>query len=377
MSDPFLNVARERLDSSEPIPAHLVCARSRAEWHRAVESHPDTASRRADWRRGLMAVVWQLATRTGRNMVTAPKKGATWAVMAAEAGVSRSTLADRLAWLLERGLLVRVTPGTTPRFRPGTLRGALDDGRGNEAATYVLTVPADLAQALDEDDQGDGEEFRARASAPTVDDWRDAPWPAETLPVELTRTPKPHVVDVGEETFPDVRARETPAPAAPVAAWPAAATPGTKAEMLAACERLRAEDPILRKMSARHLRSLLRRLFQLGATVDDVRHVLHHQPGGGAWPLAAAPRFVPGWVRWRVHAWLTPDSSPDGEGIRLSSPLPSQVREAYRRRIRCEQTARTTALAEARTCRGDAAAGAALARQHLMAALSRAPQRAA
>lgn len=323
-----------------------------------------------------MAVVWQLATRTGRNMVTAPKKGATWAVMAAEAGVSRSTLADRLAWLIERGLLVRVTPGTTPQFRPGTLRGALDDGRGNEAATYVLTVPADLAESLAEDDQ-DGGKFLTRASDPALDDWRDVPWPAETLPVELTRTPKPLVVDVGEETSPDVRARETPAHSAPVAAWPAAATPGTKAEMLAACERLRAEDPILRKMSARHLRSLLRLLFRLGATVDDVRHVLHHQPGGGAWPLPAAPRFAPGWVRWRVQAWLTPDSSQGGEGVRLVSQLPSQVRVAYRRRIRSEQTTRMTELVRARAYRGDAAAGAALARQHLMSALSRAPKGAA
>ncbi|GAB3910272.1 hypothetical protein GCM10027612_87760 [Microbispora bryophytorum subsp. camponoti] len=341
-----------------------------------MESHPDTAARRADWRRGLMAVVWQLATRTGRNMVTAPKKGATWAVIAAEAGVSRSTLADRLAWLIERGLLVRVTPGTTPRFRPGTLRGALDDGRGNEAATYVLTVPAALAESLAEDDQGGGE-FLTPASDPAEDDWRDVPWPAETLPVELTRTPKPHVVDVGEKTFPDVRARETPAHTAPVAAWPAAATPGTKTEMLAACKRLRAEDPILRKLSARHLRSLLRVLFRLGATIDDVRHVLHHQPGSRAWPLEAAPRFVPGWVRWRAQAWLTLDSSSSGQDVRLASPLPSQVREAYRKRIRSEQTARTTELAEARTHRGDAAAGAALARQHLMAALSRAPKNAA
>ncbi|MEU7889865.1 hypothetical protein AB0B54_30555 [Microbispora bryophytorum] len=377
MSDPFLSVARERLDPAEPIPAHLMCARSRAAWHRAVESHPDTAARRADWRRGLMAVVWQLATRTGRNMVTAPKKGATWAVIAAEAGVSRSTLADRLAWLIERGLLVRVTPGTTPRFRPGTLRGALDDGRGNEAATYVLTLPADLAQALAEDDQGTGGQFPTGASDPATNDWRDVPWPAETLPVELTRTPKPHVVDVGEKTSPDVRARETPAHTAPIAAWPATATPGTKTEMLTACKRLRAEDPILRKLSARHLRSLLRVLFRLGATIDDVRHVLHHQPGGSAWPLEAAPRFVPGWVRWRVQAWLTLDSSSSGQGVRLASPLPSQVREAYRRRIRCEQTARTIELARARAYRGDAAAGAALARQHLMAALSRAPKGAA
>ncbi|MFF4128364.1 hypothetical protein ACFYYP_32995 [Microbispora rosea] len=377
MSDPFLSVARERLDPSELIPTQLVCARSRAAWHRAVESHPDTAARRADWRRGLMAVVWQLATRTGRNMVTAPKKGATWTVMAAEAGVSRSTLANRLAWLLERGLLVRVTPGTTPRFRPGTLRGALDDGRGNEAATYVLTVPADLAESLAEDDQGDGGQSRTSAFDPAGDDWRDIPWPAETLPVELTRTPKPHMVDVGEKTLPDVRARETPAHTTPAAAWPATATPGTKAEMLAACERLRAEDPILRKLSPLHLRSLLRVLFRLGATIDDVRHVLHHQPGGRPWPLEAAPRFVPGWVRWRVQAWLTPDSSPGGQGVRLASPLPSQVREAYRRRIRSEQTARTTELAKARTYRGDAAAGAALVRQHLMAALSRAPKGAA
>ncbi|MBB4944323.1 hypothetical protein FHR32_008729 [Streptosporangium album] len=115
-----------------------------------MQEHPDAGGRRADWWQRTMAVVWQLATRTGPDRVTSPKLGATWAVLAEAAGVSRSTLADRLRWLRECGLLVVLTTGSTARYRRGTMCGLADDGLGNLAAEYILTLPAEVLAALDD-----------------------------------------------------------------------------------------------------------------------------------------------------------------------------------------------------------------------------------
>ncbi|MER5649685.1 hypothetical protein [Streptosporangium sp. NPDC002524] len=321
----------DRLDPDTVIPDHLSRAPSRAFWLRVVEELDDAGSRRADWWARTRAVVWQVATRTGADRVTSPRLGATWAVLAETSGVSRSTLADRLRWLQARGLLVVLTPGSTVRYRRGTASGLIDDGLGNLAAEYILTVPLEAFAALDDADIA---ELFPIEEAPPADDWRDVPWPAETLPVDLTRTPTSlSGVALSEESdaSPGAGARRTPA--IPRPQWSATATPGTKKEMLLACERLRAEDPMLRKLSALRLRSLLRRLFGAGATIRDVWHVLNHQPDGRAWTVSRDLYSVPGWVRWRVRAWL------DNDGA-LKATLPSLRSAACAAAQLAEQKAR-------------------------------------
>ncbi|TMR22462.1 hypothetical protein ETD86_11480 [Nonomuraea turkmeniaca] len=343
-----------------PLPEGLARAASRALWLRVVAAHPDAGVRRGDWRRGLDAVVWQLATRTTRTMLTVPAKGATWAIMAADGCVSRAVLADRISWLIARGLLVRAVAGSTPRYRRGTRQGLDDDGLGNLAAQYILTVPEDLLQEMADD--LDHSPALVPADADDID--AEVPWPVEVLPVDQTWTPSPTPADVGDETPRSAGARERPVAASPVSAWPAVVTPHTKADMLAACERLRADDPLLAQLTARHLRSLLRAAFISGATVSDVRYAINHRVDGTQHPYTDRPRWLPAWLRSRLAHWVNADGEP-------VAPWPSQARAQAVARDRAEQQRRRADRAHAVAACGDPVRGAARARQLLAEATGR------
>ncbi|WP_068929371.1 hypothetical protein [Planobispora rosea] len=377
--------AHRRAELPEPgtprVPEHLTTAPSLGLWLEALAYLADAADRRRDWRTNIGRLGWQLASRCSRDMATAPKKGATWEVLAEESGIRRRCLAYGLAWMHEVGLLVTAESGSTVRYRPGTLYGRLDDGLGNRAAVYILTIPWAI---LSDDPEASG------GPDPIDDD--EVPWPVETLrerpalpapapppfppaapaatescaplsataqprpPVERSCTPAP-VVDLEGVTIPNARARRmgqmgkmSDSPTSPP--WPATVTPGTKAEMLAACERLRADDGLMAKLSARHLRSLLRPLWKAGATVRDIQHVLNHRPDGQAWFAAltvagqgSTVRSLPGWIRHRISLWLTADGA-------LAVELPSQRSARLAAAQRAEQTAFRAAWRRARQLAG-------------------------
>ncbi|MFI6182496.1 hypothetical protein ACIA8R_43705 [Nonomuraea sp. NPDC051191] len=282
-------------------------------------------------------------------MLTAPKKGATWQHLAAELGLSQRTIGALYAWFIDAGLLARAVPGTTVRYRKGTRGGLDDDGRGNEAAQYLLIVPEAILEAED------GEETPPPSA--TVESQADLPWPCATVltrphpetvpdasaahdPVERSFTPNPPLSSVGEETPRNARARRPAAPATPASSWPATVTPVTRRDRLTACERLIAEIPLFRKLSARHLRSVLRGAFDLGATISDIRHALDHRPDGSAWIHTHAPRSVPGWVQHRLSAWI----SRDGQ---LVARWPVQRRSVEHAALLAEQHARREACERA------------------------------
>ncbi|WP_146615613.1 hypothetical protein [Nonomuraea aridisoli] len=293
----------------------------------------DGSGRRADWQRRALRFAWQLLTRSTRDMTTSPKRGATWATLAAELGVSRRTIASLFAWFIAHGLLHRVLPGTTARFRKGTLAGLIDDGRGNEAAQYQLIVPLDIVDL----------EF-VEENVLAAD---EVPWPCETVLVDPARgsssrleserrlvdgscTPNPSPTSVGEDHPRSARASQLATAAPLMHLWPAAVTPRTRAERLRACERLRKELPVLARISTRHLRSLLRQAMSLGATISDIRHALDFKPDGMSWIHTDSPRWVPGWIRCRLVAWITLDGG-------LVAPWPSQQRAAAAQRARAER----------------------------------------
>ncbi|MGW2156582.1 hypothetical protein [Nonomuraea sp. NPDC001699] len=283
-------------------------------WYDAVHYLVQAANRRADWTRNALRFAWQVMRRSTWAMLTAPKKGATWQHLAAELGLSQRTIARLYAWFIDAGLLARATPGTTVRYRKGTRCGLNDDGRGNEAAQYLLIVP----QAILEADDSEHEVAPAASVAPA--DEEDVPWPCETVPhrppaphvvfagqtpVERSFTPQPPPTPVGDDS-PHAREARPATRTTPTGEWRATVTPVTKKDRLAACERLRAELPPLRKLSARHLRSLLRIAFDLGATVSDIRHALDHRPDGSPWIRTHRTQWLPGWIRHRLSVWIIP-----------------------------------------------------------------------
>jgi DNA-binding transcriptional MerR regulator len=158
--------------------------------------------------------------------------------------------------------------------------------------------------------------------------------------VERSFIPNPPLSSVGEETPRTTRARRPTAPATPASSWPATVTPVTKKDRLAACERLIAEIPLFRKLSGRHLRSVLRRAFDRGATISDIRHALDYRPDGSAWIHTHAPRWVPGWVRHRLSAWITRDGQ-------LVALWPVQRRAVEHAALLAEQRARGEAYQRA------------------------------
>ncbi|MGW6499295.1 hypothetical protein [Nonomuraea angiospora] len=313
----------------------------------------EATGRRADWMRNALRFAWQVMSRSTWAMLTAPKKGATWKHLAADLGLSERTVANLYAWFIKAGLLARAVPGTTVRFRKGTRCGLDDDGRGNEAAQYLLVIPTAILKA-DEDDP-------SQPATVTPASEEEVPWPCETVPtrphlelvsdvsagsapVDGSCTPKPSHLAVGEETSRNARARRRTAPATPASEWPATVTPVTKKDRLAACDRLIHELPLFRRLSARHLRSVLRPAFELGATISDIRHALDHRPDGSPWIHTHDPRWLPSWIRHRLSAWITPDGQ-------LVTPWPIQQRAAEHTALLAEQHARRNAYERANQAR--------------------------
>nr|BFE89147.1 hypothetical protein GCM10020093_117490 [Planobispora longispora] len=235
------------------IPDTLVPVHTLVLWLHLIQAHPAAAGRRADWWRNTTAVVWQLILHTGPDMVTSPRKGATWALLAAKAGVSRRTLADRLRWLREIGALFTLVSGSTPL--PPRLPGRPRRRRARQPRRPVRPHRAPGRPGR-HGPRGAGAADRhapPRPRALTEELWQDVPWPVEVLPVEVTRTPSVSMVALSDNTSP-VYAREESgqngtSPATPERTWPSTVTPETKPQMLEACRRLREDVHVLRRIS--------------------------------------------------------------------------------------------------------------------------------
>ena len=222
------------------------------------------------------------------------------------AGIRRSTLAKDLRLLRDAGLLGVVETGSTPLFRPGVLHGLPRVGEGNRAAEYVLCVPC-----------------------PPDSQDRRRPLLTKLGPL-LASARKPG-------TRPRTRARLTPP-----TARTATVTPRTRGDMLAAARELQRRCPLLARITARHLRSLLREWWRAGWTPADVLHCLDHRPGGDLWPHTDPVRFVAGWIRFRLSAWpgrtghrSAPPASSAAAPTSVSAPTRQTARPVGRFAVGC------------------------------------------
>ena len=273
----------------------------------------------------LMSVAWVLARSADwTSLTTRP----TWAHVMHHAGIRRSTVAKYLRLLRDAGLLGVVETGSTPLIRPAVLYGLVPAGAGNRAGEYVLCVPRPAITDV--------------ALRAAVDRNRTPPGFRQ----EARHTP-PHA----RENTPGADGHQTPA-----------TPPGTPGETLAAMVDLQRRCPPLARITARHLRSILRRWWRAGWTSADVQHCLDHKPGGELWPHTDPVRAVPGWIRYRLSAWLGPDGAP------LRSPGQQRRGEHHRQRAeQADRAARWAALRSAAVSPAAHAAHVAAARELLRA----------
>jgi hypothetical protein len=263
----------------QAIPVGYRRPSSAAAWCLALENHPALAELRTDARENALAVLWVLARYTDRKTkLTRP----TWARLQALTDLSRASVARWLRWARDYRLIGHVEQGSTERYRAGQCAEDL----GTRSAVYVLlceTPSPDLSSL---------------------------PNPTRTREIELSTKPTA-LRAVGSDLE----------------------TQSTAVGRLAAAEHLQERVPVARRLSARHVRSLLRDFLVAGWCVRDLHYALDHRPSGAPHPYAfntSDLRNPAGWIASRLGLWR------DSAG----QPIPSrrQQQQAEADRIRAART---------------------------------------
>lgn len=307
------------------IPRGSVRAVHPTQTERALELDQRFALFNANRQASIRAVLKALVMATDMSTMTA-RPG--HAFLERHSGVLDRSLRRQLQTLRRLGLLGDVAPGRSAEHAaPGP-----DGERINEAAVYVLCVPADFAAAeadggVDPDgwnasQPADPRAFlaeRAEAAEPAPDRGVDNPGEKVGLPSRFNGGPLKHEMrpthardeNGGDFSFDDgvdpSRLRRT------VEFWPPGQAARTKAERVRAGEQLRVVAPVLRVLSGRDVASICRPFLKRGWTVSDVLYAIDHGPDRihDMLPLALGepPARVRGWLRHRLEFWRADDGT--------------------------------------------------------------------
>lgn len=313
------------------IPQGRTRARRVSAWRDEALSHPRTATMTARSWRSWRAVVHAISNAIDPATMTTTFS---WTSLAhaidqadPQAATSRRSVARYLRMLHEAQLLGTVASGRCGRWAPK------DNAGENDRAVYVLLITPHLAVVSEPVD---------RFGTPPLEQVGEHP-----------RTHAREALALGEHPTEPLRGPQTPAAQARPSplpahrqppAWPAGLTPSSKDSMLAASRALRHQLPPLRRISDRHVRSILRPFFLAGWTPADVVTAVDHFPvsdGWTPWPHDGAHGVtnVGAWFKHRLAAWR------DATGTVRPSPSQRsrrrQAEAAARARARREQEART------------------------------------
>ncbi|MFB4284811.1 hypothetical protein ACBJ59_56755 [Nonomuraea sp. MTCD27] len=251
---------------------------------RAVKEHPDALALKCHAYRNLTEVAGKLADWADwTTLTTRPTEQR----IAGDLDLALSTVKRWIRWLRERGFLGVVEEGTTNRYRRGNQCGLTDDGLGNRAAVWVLCVPA---PELDDRDMRTDKTTTEPPSLTLSKRVKEGPTHARE---ERSPTRRRNRISTTNET---------------------AATPGTRKHALQIAHKIYDTSTTLRRLSPWYIRHLTRVFVAAGWTAADVLHALDHQPDGAAWTYTWTSRDqirnVPGWVRFRLSAWLDEHGRP-------------------------------------------------------------------
>ena len=253
---------------------------------------------RADGARNLLEVAEAYIARARPDGTTCP----TWPVVMAETDLARATVARHTDTLQKAGLMVVVQTGSTPRYRgrAAVLTGPEDR---NDAAIYLLVAPGlEDDPLLSETPCSSGFDLVGLEPAPAQ-------------PREGRRQRRP-----GSQPRPECRG------GGKRAEEKRAARSGGHAESrrrLVHCprralgrewrvqhaEKLQAKVPVLRRLSAAHVASLIRPHLEAGWTDLDLLHAIDHDQDGSQHWQTAAVRSPAGWLAWRLGRWRAADGT--------------------------------------------------------------------
>src|SRR5690606_5759290 len=110
--------------------------------------------------------------------------------------------------------------------------------------------------------------------------------------------------------------------------------PATRGQQLDAARAMQHAAFPLRRISARHLRSIARPFFRAGWTPRDVLYAIDTRPDGTPWPHSGADevRHLGAWLRHRLAAWASPTGPLPSRSQRAAATLAEQRRRAAQRR---------------------------------------------
>jgi len=236
---------------------------------------------RADGRRNLTHLAELVAAYSdGRTMRSRP----TMTLLQQLSGLGRATCQRWLRWLERSGVLLVVEEGTTPRFAPDRLRR----GDPNRAREWHLISPASLSEA--------------------------PPPPEAYTP---TASAREELAGSGEAQITEDRRSAPDSPSLAPSRWrgqapgsPRDQLPQRRREQLTAVQALQRRHMVLRRLSARRLRSILRPWFRSCWLQTDVLWALERAPDGSAHWHADRVRDPAAWLEHRLSFWLAGDGTP-------------------------------------------------------------------
>lgn len=266
----------------------------------------------------------------------------TWAGLMERVGVSRASVARYLRTLREWGLVGLVASGRTAPYASQPEDGS---ERTNEAAVYVVCIPAPLAAVDAAADAVDKTETPPAQGGSHLKRERNPPHAHEEKHQKDTATPRDP--SLGEALA--GLARLTTDENRQLTLWPIHRTPATTMTRRAAAAEVRHRVPALSCLSVRDIAAVLRPFFIAGWCASDVLHALDWRPDGIRWPHDGAPTWtdpsrVRGWVRYRLAGWTR-----DGEPLRSPEQRKQAIRteQALERRRVLEKQAQRAALVSA------------------------------
>ena len=315
------------------VPAGSSRAPSQLAFLRAVAEHPDLDRLRVDGRATVLEVAKHLAwTASWDAMTTRP----TWAALGERTGRSRATIARAIGQLRAAGLVGVVATGRSGQYAPA----AIDKGAA-EAAVYVLCVPSPLAP-VDEVETPTGASPVSETHPPHA---RASESPAEPLRGTLVAAAARPGAPVGLQAVGERPSRPADGPDSPrepsrPADEPDSPNDAKDGRRLEVARALQERLPVLRRISDRHVASLVREFVLAGWTTSELVVAVDRRPDGTTWPHdgAAGVGNVGAWLRFRLAAWR------DDAGTVQMSPGRRAEAERIERRARQRADAERQAL---------------------------------